>query len=443
MVEHGERIEDDVFVDVKLTNDEIVQWQIMEYRSIECLVRRKKSLRARFTYGIIFSFVNLVAWFLRDYGQRVSLHFNILKACGPEGHECFQTVGVLRMSLGCFIFFFVLFLTTCGTTKLFSIRSTWHSGWWTSKFAILVITLVVSFFIPSDFIHLYGKLVKVQKLKNPTWSNNVNFLAGELARVGAGIFLILQLVSVIEFIAWWNAYWMPDDRKKQSSCCGLFMSTLFYMASLCGIIVMYALYASKPSCTLNIFFITWTAILLLVMMAISLHSKVNKGLLSSGIMASYVVFLCWSALRSEPANEKCSPQKQNKHVDWITVLGFLIGVSTIVIATFSTGVDSETFQLKKQEDQMEDDIPYAYGFFHLVFSLGAMYFAMLFISWNLDSSTKKWSIDVGWASTWVKIVNEWFAATIYLWKLISPIVRQPKIMNHEEPMQQDQQQDSD
>ncbi|KAI7725430.1 hypothetical protein M8C21_020252 [Ambrosia artemisiifolia] len=345
----------------------------------------------------------------------------------------------------------MLFLTTCGTTKLFDIRSTWHSGWWTSKFAILVITLVFSFFIPTDFVHLYG----------------------ELARVGAGIFLILQLISVIEFIAWWNAYWMPDDRKKQrlklslifhiildshhqssqnsntlymlcSSCCGLFMSTLFYMASLCGILVMYALYASKLSCTLNIFFITWTAVLLLVMMAISLHSKVNKGLLSSGIMASYVVFLCWSALRSEPANEICSPQKHdNKHVDWITVLGFLIGVSAIVIATFSTGIDSQTFQLKKQEYQMEDDIPYSYGFFHLVFSLGAMYFAMLFISWNLDSSTRRWSIDVGWASTWVKIVNEWFAATIYLWKLISPIVRQPKIMNHEEPMQQQQLQDSD
>ncbi|KAM0013630.1 putative serine incorporator/TMS membrane protein [Helianthus debilis subsp. tardiflorus] len=422
MVEHGEMIEDDVLVDIKLTNDEMVQWQIIQHRSIECLTRKKKSLRARYTYGIIFSLVNLVAWFLRDYGQKVSLHFNILKACGPEGHECFQTVGVLRMSLGCFMFFFVLFLTTCGTTKLFDIRSTWHSGWWTSKFAILTIALVFSFLIPSDFVHFYG----------------------ELARVGAGIFLILQLISVIEFIAWWNAYWMPDDRKKQSSCCGLFMSTLFYMASLCGILVMYALYASKLSCTLNIFFITWTAVLLLVMMAISLHSKVNKGLLSSGIMASYVVFLCWSALRSEPADEKCSPQKHdNKHVDWITVLGFLIGVSAIVIATFSTGIDSQTFQLKKQEYLMEDDIPYNYGFFHLVFSLGAMYFAMLFISWNLDSSTRKWSIDVGWASTWVKIVNEWFAATLYLWKLISPIVREPKIMNHEEPVQQQQLQDSE
>jgi hypothetical protein len=29
------------------------------------------------------------------------------------------------------------------------------------------------------------------------------------------IFLVLQLVSVIEFITWWNNYWMPDEQKKQ------------------------------------------------------------------------------------------------------------------------------------------------------------------------------------------------------------------------------------
>lgn len=60
-----------------------------------------------------------------------------------------------------------------------------------------------------------------------------------------------------------------------SSCSlGLFMSTVCYIASICGIVVMYVIYASKTSCILNIFFISWTAILLVVMMAVSLHSKV-------------------------------------------------------------------------------------------------------------------------------------------------------------------------
>ncbi|KAK3021144.1 hypothetical protein RJ639_045917 [Escallonia herrerae] len=400
-------------VEIKISNGEAVQLEelhlILEQKSLVCSINRKKSLRARFSYGIIFLLTNLIAWCVRDYGQKVSSELHYLKACGTGGHDCFRTMGVLR------IFFFIMFLATCNTRKLFEARNSWHSGWWTLKFVVWIISLTVSFFVPPDFIQFYG----------------------ELARVGAGIFLILQLVSVIEFIAWWNSYWMPDDTKKQSCFLGLFMSTLFYIASFCGIVVMYALYAPKPSCSLNIFFITWTTLLLVVMMVISLHSKVNRGLLSSGIMASYIVFLCWSALRSEPALENCSPQKQeNKNVDWTTVLGFLIAICAIVMATFSTGIDSQTFQFRKDEVQLEDDIPYKYGFFHLIFSLGAMYFAMLFISWNLESSTRKWSIDVGWASTWVKIVNEWFAATIYLWKLISPIVRQPKVMDHEDPAQQ-------
>ncbi|XP_021896927.1 probable serine incorporator [Carica papaya] len=303
-----------------------------------------------------------------------------------------------------------MFLATFNTSKLYGARNKWHSRYWPFKIFILILSMLLPFVFPSDYIQLYG----------------------EFARFGAGVFLLLQLVSVIEFITWWNNYWMPDEERKQSCFFGLFMSTIFYIASICGIILMYYLYTSRSTCYLNIFFITWTAILLLVMMAISLHSKVNRGLLSSGIMASYVVFLCWSAIRSEPADAKCNSHEQTGNSDWTTILSFLIAICAIVMATFSTGIDSQSFQFRKDVVQQEDDVPYNYGFFHLVFSLGAMYFAMLFISWNLQKSAKMWSIDIGWTSTWVKIVNEWFAAAIYSWKLIAPVLRQNKVMNHEE-----------
>ena len=185
---------------------------------------------------------------------------------------------------------------------------------------------------------------------------------------------------------------------------GLFMSTLFYIASMCGIVLMYSLYAPRTSCSLNIFFITWTAILLVVMMAMSLHSKVsffknffpvgmfffphihvdalvnygpssnvrilnsqedmilvylemnfffpslfimfhqvpiniivivvsdmwlfgcleqvNRGLLSSGIMASYIVFLCWSAIR----RLEISP-KHSKSLAWTDFEYYAISLS--------------------------------------------------------------------------------------------------------------------
>ncbi|QCE05571.1 Serine incorporator/TMS membrane protein [Vigna unguiculata] len=387
----------------------------LELNRVDYAEGRKKSLRARYYFGIIFLIINFIAWFFRDYGQGVLPFILHMKACGKEGEECIHALGVLRVSLGCYIFFSVMFLTTVKTRKLHESWNLWHSGYWEVKFIILLVSMALPFFFPSELVQIYG----------------------EVARIGAGVFLLLQLVSVIQFIIWWNNYWIPDEERMQRWSFGVLMSTLFYVVSICGIVYLYKTYAPRASCSLNLFFITWTAILLAAIMVVSLHSKVNRGLLSSGIMASYIVFLCWCALRSEPANATCQTKNQDKgNTDWITIIGFLIAIFAIVIAAFSTGIDSKSFRFSEEIVEEEDDIPYSYGFFHLVFSLGAMYFAMLFISWDLNNSARKWSIDVGWMSAWVRVINEWFAATIYIWMLISPIVRQNKVMGNDRTVQE-------
>lgn len=43
----------------------------LEHNSIDYLAERKKPLRARYIYGVIFLIMNLCAWFVRDYGQLV------------------------------------------------------------------------------------------------------------------------------------------------------------------------------------------------------------------------------------------------------------------------------------------------------------------------------------------------------------------------------------
>ncbi|VAH49396.1 unnamed protein product [Triticum turgidum subsp. durum] len=191
---------------------------------------------------------------------------------------------------------------------------------------------------------------------------------------------------------------------------GLFLSTVSFIASFAGILVLYILYVPNSSCVFNIFTIIWTAVLVKIMMAVSLHSKVNEGLLSSGIMGSYIVFLCWSALHSEPRTGKCyTEMKIGKDGNWATII------------------------FRSDEIRLEEDVPYSYEIFHIVFAVGAMYFAMLFISWELNHPiTRKWSIDVGWASTWVKIMNEWLAFFIYVWRLISPALSRKRPANDEE-----------
>lgn len=62
-------------IQVRTTNTEVVpQGEVaasLEQKSMEFSNERKKSMRARYIYGIIFLIPNLCAWIVRDYGQMV------------------------------------------------------------------------------------------------------------------------------------------------------------------------------------------------------------------------------------------------------------------------------------------------------------------------------------------------------------------------------------
>ncbi|KAI3865693.1 hypothetical protein MKW92_033408 [Papaver armeniacum] len=355
---------------------------------------------ARYIYGFIFLIINLLAWGVRDYGHGALTEMERFKGC-KGGKYCLGTEGVLRVSLGCFIFYFIMFLTTAGTSKLHVRRDSWHSGWWSAKIFLCIGLLILPFFLPSTLIQLYG----------------------DIAHFGAGVFLLIQLISVISFITWLNDCCQSDKYAKKCRIQVALVSFTSYISCLCGIILMYVWYAPQPDCFINIFFITWTLVLLQLMTCVSVHPKINGGFLTPGLMGLYVVFICWCAIRSEPATDRCNRKAEvAAKADWLSIISFIIAVIAMVIATFSTGIDSKSFQFRKDEKQDENDVPYGYGFFHFVFSVGAMYFSMLLIGWNSHHTMQKWTIDVGWTSAWVRIVNEWLAACVYIWMLVAPLV---------------------
>ncbi|CAL5215158.1 unnamed protein product [Lathyrus oleraceus] len=355
---------------------------------------------ARYAYALIFLVANLLAWAARDYGHGALTEMERLKGCNG-GKDCLGAEGVLRVSLGCFIFYIIMFLSTAGTSKLNQMKDRWHSGWWLVKIPCWVVMTVIPFFLPSGFIQIYG----------------------EVAHFGAGVFLLIQLISIISFITWLNDCCASEKYAARCQIHVMLFATTAYVVCLVGIILMYIWYAPEPSCLLNIFFITWTLVLVQLMTSASLHPKVNAGILTPGLMGLYVVFLCWCAIRSEPAGENCIRKSDSAtKTDWLSIISFVVAILAIVIATFSTGIDSKCFQFRKDDTPAEDDVPYGYGFFHFVFATGAMYFAMLLVGWNSHHSMRKWTIDVGWTSTWVRIVNEWLAVCVYLWMLVAPMI---------------------
>eukprot|EP00249_Psilotum_nudum_P007957 c20942_g1_i4 orf=486-1598(+) len=340
-------------------------------------------LVTRYIYGSIFLLTTVLAWMVRDYTHTLLSKLDSLKGC-EGGHDCLGSEGVLRLSLGCFVSFSMI------------------QGWWPIKSLMWIALMVVPFFVPSAFIRLYG----------------------EVARFGAGIFLTIQLLSVIHFTYWWNEDWLSEKKARHCRIPMVVVTASSFSAALSGIVLMYIWFSPKVSCGLNIFFITLTLVMIQIMTSISLHSKVNAGLMTSGLLALYIVFLCWSAIMSEPLSAKCNTRpRQTGKGDWVTITSFILAILAIVFATMSTGTDSDCFSFKdKRKVKTDEDVPYGYGFFHFVFAMGSMYFAMLFVGWNLHQTMHKWSIDVGWASVWVKVASEWISAGVYIWTMIAPFI---------------------
>nr|GMC98103.1 probable serine incorporator [Ipomoea batatas] len=356
---------------------------------------------ARYVYGLMFLVANLLAWAVRDYGSSVLKEMKRLKECNG-GEDCLGAEGVLRVSLGCSMFYLAMFLSTAGTSRLNDSREKWHSGWWSSKILMMIALILLPFLLPTEIISIYG----------------------QVAHFGAGVFLLIQLVSIICFITWLNDWCHSEKFAARCHIHVMLLATTAYILCILGIILMYIWYTPQTSCLLNIFFISWTLVLLQIMTSVSLHPRVNAGFLTPGFMGLYVVFLCWSAIRSEPPEAKCIRKSgaATSKGDVFTIISFAVAVLAIVIATFSTGIDSKCFQFRKDDEEREEDVPYGYGFFHFVFATGGMYFAMLLIGWNTNHSMKKFTIDIGWTSTWVRIVNEWVATCVYVWMLIAPII---------------------
>lgn len=77
-----------------------------------------------------------------------------------------------------------------------------------------------------------------------------------------------------------------------------------YLGGLTAVGFLYHGYAPRASCSLNIAWITVTLVLAAVYTSISVSPwrSPNAGLLTSGAVFLYSVYLVWAALTSEPAN---------------------------------------------------------------------------------------------------------------------------------------------
>ncbi|KAH1146538.1 hypothetical protein GYH30_041937 [Glycine max] len=113
-----------------------------------------------------------------------------------------------------------------------------------------------------------------------------------IAQFGAGLFLLIQEIILLDFTHTWNDAWVEKDEQKWYIAL-LAVSVGCYIAAFTGSGILFFWFnPSGYDCSLNIFFFVMTMILAFVFAIIALHPQVNGSLLPSAVISLYCAYVC-------------------------------------------------------------------------------------------------------------------------------------------------------
>ncbi|KAL0651464.1 hypothetical protein Bca4012_094155 [Brassica carinata] len=361
---------------------------------------------ARIAYCGLFALSLIVSWILREVAAPLMEklpwinHFH-----KTPDREWFETDAVLRVSLGNFVFFSILSVMMIGVKTQKDPRDGIHHGGWMMKVICWFILVILMFFVPNEVISFYESMSKF----------------------GAGFFLLVQVVLLLDFVHGWNDTWVGYDEQFWYAAL-LVVSLVCYLATfLFSGLLFHWFTPSGHDCGLNTFFIVMTLIFVFVFAVVVLHPAVGGSILPASVISFYCMYLCYSGLASEPRDYECNGlHKHSKAVSTGTMtIGLLTTVLSVVYSAVRAGkpllpLDGKAEE--KEEKEQKKPVTYSYAFFHIIFSLASMYSAMLLTGWSTSVGESGKLVDVGWPSVWVRVVTSWATAGLFIWSLIAPIL---------------------
>lgn len=383
-------------------------------------------MATRLWYLFIFLTTAVAAWVLSNFASELLDWIPVIKECKEDG-SCAGSLAVYRLMSATAVFFGVLSLSMIGVKNSSDPRAQFQDGWWLIKIPVWLGLLVLAFVVPNSVFEVFA------------W----------VALVGAGLFISIQLLYIVDFAHSWNEAWVAKYEESESKkwLWGLFAASVtMYVGSLAACIVMYVFFSCVK---INIFFITFDLVLSIALTLCSLHPRIqsagqNVGILQSSLVFAYSTYFVWDAVISEPESVlACSSLPLGSITNNISII---IGAvfSLLCVCWIAVRVaSSNAFSFSENNDDGEDNIhadddgedgddekeavAYNYSFFHFVFMLACLYMTMVLTSYELLSSSqdhRQWDVNSGWPATWVKMAASWMANFLYAWTIFVPVIRQ-------------------
>ena len=391
------------------------------FNTLDCITKRSNIL-TRIVYILIFLFVTTACWMWYAWGAEwyadqfpsSVLHVNC------QADVCFGVMSVYRITMILTMFYTLhaIFAAACGQSKM-------NSGWgWGLKLLLLAGGIVSTFWIPNEVFLVWA------------W----------IAIVGSAVFLLLQMVLLVDFAHTFAENLLekyhdnPDDSGPTFALWSIF--TTLVSIAVAFTITEYIMFSSESGCGNNAILVSVNVVLILIGAGLAIHPRVqeanpNSGFLQAATVAAYTAYLVWSAFMSLP-NHECNSLHIAKQ-SFSAVTGAVIvfvsvcysafrASNSILIRVTSRASSEETLPIINDDEATRGGPtpkPFNYVFFHTCFALASCYVAMLITRWDLVSDNESdtdYVIDKSLTSMWVKMATSWVCHLLYLWSLVGPIL---------------------
>ncbi|XP_019851028.1 PREDICTED: serine incorporator 1-like isoform X2 [Amphimedon queenslandica] len=375
----------------------------------------------------------------------------------------FGYTSVYRICMGTASFFFVMMLMMLCVFSSRDPRAYIQNGFWCIKWTIVIAIVIAFFFIPR-----HGLVF-----------SQVSLVIG---MIGAFIFIILQVVFLIDFAHNWAESWLDKQKETENNLwyvALLIPTIIFYLIALVGIILLFVFFVRPGGCGLNIFFLCSIFILSVAVSIIAIlppvqNAQPTSGLLQASIVALYTTYLTYSALSNEPYGEgyDCPLSSSNSTVGQVSnafgkdtnevvssVIGILVMLVTVVYACVylsnnkqlqklrgnhkdesesallggyssheaqeiddkDTDTDVKESKMKVTDDETEH-VTYSYSFFHFMMVISILFVMMQLTNWYNPGIAESDRFQNTWASVWIKMSSAWLCFVVYLWTLLAPLI---------------------
>uniref|UniRef100_A0A667XSJ9 Serine incorporator 5 n=1 Tax=Myripristis murdjan TaxID=586833 RepID=A0A667XSJ9_9TELE len=422
-----------------------------------CCPKIKQSTGTRIMYALYFLLVTIICAIMMSPTVEQEMRNNIpfySDLCEKlnAGENCKTLVGysaVYKVCFGMACFFFFFFIFTLRVNNSTGCRAAIHNGFWLLKFIGLVACCAAGFFLPEEETFL------------EVWRY--------VGAVGGFIFLLIQLMLLVEFAHRWNTNWSSGVKYNRLWYAALALVTLVLFSVAVGAVAFMGLFYTHPeACLLNKIFLGINASLCLIVSLLAISPFIQKlqptsGLLQPAVISVYVMYLTFSAFSSKPKEmvEKdgvnmtvCvfpfnSGTESDKKI--VTIVGTIILFGCVLYSclTSTTRRSSAALRVCRNNcpsnilfmchpddydeektgsgqnvvyDEREGTI-YSYAYFHFVFFLGSLYVMMTVTNWfHYDDHKIEKLLEGSWSVFWIKMASCWVCLILYMWTLIAPMV---------------------